>query len=76
MTEYSQADQGSGFRHSLAISPARLPLFPGHISAALQALQGPSLSPIEPTRRVWLLYRGRTQFDIWKNAVAAAHKVV
>jgi hypothetical protein len=75
MADFRWVDQGTGFRHSLTISPASLPLFPGHIAIAFQALQGPTLSPVELSRRIRLLYHGRTEGDLWKNAAAAAHDV-
>ena len=77
---YRWVDQGTGFRHSLNVSPAGLPLFPGHVAQAFQAFQGANPSPLELTRRTWLLYRGRKEGNLWKNAVAAArearHKVI
>jgi len=80
ITEYRWVDQGTGLRYTLNVSPAGLPLFPGSVASAFQALQGPTPSPTELTRRIWLLYRGRKVGDIWGNAVAAAreirHKVV
>ena len=80
MDQYRWVNQGTGLTHFLSISPAGLPMFPGHIAQAFQALQGPNPSRTELTRRIWLLYRGRTEGDIWKNAVAATreagHKVI
>ena len=77
---YRWVDQGTGFRHSLNVSPAGLPLFPGHVAQAFQAFQGANPSPLELTRRTWLLYRGWKEGNLWKNAVAAArearHKVI
>ena len=80
MDQYRWVNQGTGLTHSLSISPAGLPMFPGHIAQAFQALQGPNPSRTELIRRIWLLYRGRTEGDIWKNAVSAtreaSHKVI
>ena len=73
--DYRWVDQGTGLRHSLNISSAGLPLFPGQVAQAFQAFQGPNPSPLELTRRTWLLYRGRREGDLWKNAVAAAREV-
>jgi len=80
MAEYRWVDRAMGFRRSLIMSPAGLPLFPGHIAYAFQALQGPSPSPMELTRRIWLLYRGRKEGEMWKDAIKAAceirHKII
>jgi hypothetical protein len=59
MADFCWVDQGMGFRHLLTISPAGLPLFPGHIAVAFQALQGPTPSPVELTRHIWLLYHSQ-----------------
>ena len=75
MADYRYMDRATGIRHALAISPAGLPMFPGSICIAFQRLQGASQSPAELTRRVWLLYRGRSHLETWKDAVTAAREV-
>ena len=74
MAEYRWVDRATGIRHALAISQAGLPMFPGSIATAFQKLQGSSQSPADLTRRIWLLYRGRSHLDVWKDAVAAARE--
>ena len=74
MTQYRWVDRATGIRHALAISQAGLPMFPGPITTAFEKLQGSSQNSADLTRRIWLLYRGRSHLDIWKNAVAAARE--
>ena len=75
IADYRCVDRATGIRHALAISPAGLPMFPGSVAIAFQRLQGSAQSPVELTRRVWLLYRGRSHLEVWKDAVAAAREV-
>ena len=74
MDQYQWVDRATGIRHALVISQAGLPMFPGTISLAFQRLQGSSQSPTDLTLRIWLLYRGRSHLDVWKDAVAAARE--
>ena len=46
-TDYRIVDPNTGAGHALAISEAGLPLLPGAIAFASQALQGSALSPFE-----------------------------
>ena len=78
--QYQWVDRVSGLRRVPVISRAGLPLFPGTIGDGFRRLQGSSQSAEVLTRRIWLLHRGRSHLDIWKNAVVAVrearHKVV
>ena len=71
---YHWVDQGTGFRHSLNVSPTGLPLFPGQVAQVFQVFQGANPLPLELTRCTWLLYRGQKEGNLWKNAVATAHE--
>ena len=75
VSEYLYHNTSTGARHSLVISKARLPLFPGTVASAFRALQGSAKSPIELTRRIWLLYRGKSHLPVWTDAVNATRSI-